>query len=103
MCPGSGAPQHCETGVTPEISNAAQARLSSFEQISDEALDKITRVLKDDRDKNFIAKNAAGVTVNRWITTGMLAASAATNEVAYATYKVTRSAGMLVFDNQARV
>ena len=76
----------------------------SFEQISwDEALDKIARVLKDDRDKNFIAKNDAGVTVNRWITTGMLAASATTNEVAFATYKVTRSMGMLVFDNQARV
>jgi formate dehydrogenase major subunit len=52
---------------------------------------------------NFIAKNNDGVTVNRWITTGFLAASATTNETAFATYKVVRSAGMLVFDNQARV
>ena len=64
---------------------------------------RIARLMKDDRDKNFVAKNAAGTTVNRWITTGFLAASATTNETAFMTYKVVRSAGMLVFDNQARV
>jgi len=55
------------------------------------------------RDKNFIAKNAAGTTVNRWTTTGMLAASATSNETAFLTWKVARSFGMVVFDNQARV
>ena len=35
--------------------------------------------------------------------TGFLAASATTNETAYLTYKVVRSLGMVVFDNQARV
>jgi formate dehydrogenase major subunit len=75
-----------------------------FERISwDEALDRVARLMKDDRDKNFIAKNNDGVTVNRWLTTGFLAASATTNETAWATYKVVRSAGMLAFDNQARV
>ena len=75
-----------------------------FERVSwDEALDRIARLMKDDRDQNFIAKNAAGATVNRWLTTGYLAASATTNETAWMTYKVVRSAGMLVFDNQARV
>lgn len=69
----------------------------------DEALDRIARMMKDDRDKNFIATNKDGVTVNRWTTTGFLAASATTNETAFATYKVVRSSGMLVFDNQARV
>jgi formate dehydrogenase major subunit len=69
----------------------------------DEALDRIARLLKDDRDKNFIAVNKDGVTVNRWITTGFLAASATTNETALATWKVVRSTGMVVFDNQARV
>ena len=59
--------------------------------------------MKDDRDKNFIATNAEGVPVNRWTTTGFLAASATTNETAFVTYKVVRSAGMVVFDNQARV
>src|SRR5687767_4392419 len=75
-----------------------------FEDISwEDALDRVARDLKDDRDANFVAQNQDGVTVNRWITTGFLAASATTNETAFLTYKVVRSAGMLVFDNQARV
>jgi formate dehydrogenase major subunit len=69
----------------------------------DFALDRIARLMKDDRDKNFIAKNPAGVTVNRWTSTGMLAASATTNETALLTWKIVRSFGMVVFDNQARV
>src|SRR4029077_20966746 len=74
-----------------------------FEQVSWEtALDRVARLMKDDSDKNFIAKNNDGVTVNRWLTTGFLAASATTNETAFCTYKVVRSAGMLAFDNQAR-
>ena len=59
--------------------------------------------MKADRDANFVAKNRDGVTVNRWTTTGFLAASATTNETAWMTYKVVRSTGILVFDNQARV
>ena len=75
-----------------------------FEKISwDQALDRIARLMKDDRDKNFVAKNSDGVTVNRWLTTGFLAASASNNEAAWATYKVVRSLGILAFDNQARV
>jgi formate dehydrogenase major subunit len=75
-----------------------------FERVSwDFALDRVARLMKDDRDRNFIAKNGDGVTVNRWVTTGILAASATSNETAWATFKVVRSAGMLAFDNQARV
>ena len=44
--------------------------------------------MKDDRDKNFIAKNDKGETVNRWLTTGFLAASASSNETGYLTHKV---------------
>jgi formate dehydrogenase major subunit len=77
---------------------------SEFKEVSwDFALDRIARLMKDDRDKNFIAKNAAGATVNRWTSTGMLAASASSSETAYLTWKVARSLGMVVFDNQARV
>lgn len=75
-----------------------------FERVSwNDALDRIARLMKDDRDKNIIEKNASGVTVNRWTTTGFLAASATTNETAWATYKVVRSTGIVAFDNQARV
>ncbi len=77
---------------------------NKFERVSwNDALDRVARLMKDDRDKNFIAKNNDGVTVNRWLTTGFLAASATTNETAFCTYKVVRGAGMLAFDNQARV
>ncbi len=77
---------------------------SEFKEVSwDFALDRIARLMKDDRDKSFVAKNAQGTTVNRWLTTGMLAASASSTETAYLTWKVARSFGMLVFDNQARV
>ncbi len=68
----------------------------------DFALDRIARLLKDDRDANFVATDN-GVTVNRWTSVGFLGASATTNETAFVTYKVLRSTGALVFDNQARV
>ena len=59
--------------------------------------------MKADRDQNFVTKTADGRTVNRWLTTGMLAASASSNETGYITHKVMRSLGVLAFDNQARV
>ncbi|CAM5788120.1 formate dehydrogenase-N subunit alpha [Castellaniella caeni] len=74
-----------------------------WQQISwDDAYDRIAKLMKADRDANFIQKNEKGETVNRWLTTGMLAASATSNEVAYITHKVIRSLGALGFDNQAR-
>ena len=69
----------------------------------DWAMTRIAKLMKEDRDKNLILKNKDGVTVNRWLSTGYLAASATSNETAFMTYKVVRSMGMLVFDNQARV
>jgi formate dehydrogenase major subunit len=77
---------------------------NAFKEVTwDFALDRIATLMKEDRDKNFIAKNKDGTTVNRWTSTGMLAASASSNETAYLTWKVARSLGMVVFDNQARV
>jgi formate dehydrogenase major subunit len=69
----------------------------------DDAFARVARLMKDDRDKNFIARNGAGATVNRWLTTGFLAASASSNESGYITHKAVRSTGILAFDNQARV
>jgi formate dehydrogenase major subunit len=69
----------------------------------DEALTRIAKHMKDDRDKNFIAKTADGLKVNRWLTTGFLAASASSNETGYLTHKIVRSLGIVAFDNQARV
>jgi formate dehydrogenase major subunit len=68
----------------------------------DWALDRIARLMKDDRDKNFIA-NSGDVIVNRWTSTACLAASASSNETGYLTVKVLRALGMTALDNQARV
>lgn len=62
--------------------------------------------MKEDLDANFVAAVAAneqGVTVNRWLSTGMLCASGASNETGFLTQKFIRALGMLAIDNQARV
>jgi formate dehydrogenase major subunit len=69
----------------------------------EDALDRIAKLMKEDRDANFVESTDDGKKVNRWLTTGMLAASASSNEVGYLTHKVARSMGLLGFDNQARV
>jgi formate dehydrogenase major subunit len=69
----------------------------------DDAFTRIAKMMKEDRDKNFVEKNADGVTVNRWVTTGFLASSACSNETGYLTQKVLRSLGMTAIDTQARI
>ncbi len=44
-----------------------------WQQISwEEAFDRIAKLMKEDRDANYIAQNAEGVTVNRWLSTGIV-------------------------------
>lgn len=85
----------------PEIREPGSSEWKRIEW--SEALDRIARLMKDDRDANFIEQNEQGQTVNRWLTTGFLAASAASNEAGYLTHKVIRSFGLVAIDNQARV
>jgi formate dehydrogenase major subunit len=67
------------------------------------SIDRIARLMKEDRDRNFVATNAKGQRVNRWPTTAVLAASASSNETGYVFHKVIRALGGVAFDNQARV
>ena len=67
------------------------------------ALERIAKLMKEDRDRRFIAQNDKGQTVNRWPTVGFLAASASSNEAGYITHKILRSFGIVALDNQARV
>lgn len=69
----------------------------------DDALTRIARHMKADRDKNFVTQNAKGVTVNRWNTTGMLVSSASSNEAGYLSVKMLRAMGMVTLDTQARI
>ncbi|GAS34805.1 formate dehydrogenase-O major subunit precursor [Salmonella enterica] len=59
--------------------------------------------MKEDRDANYQAQNAEGVTDNRRLTTGMLRASTSSNETGYLTHIFSHALGMLAADNKARV
>ena len=77
---------------------------NKFERVTwDFAMDRIAKLMKEDRDKNFIAKNRDGVTVNRWLTTGFFGTSAQSNEAGYLVYKFVRSTGILALEDQARI
>ncbi len=75
-----------------------------FERVSwDFAMERIARLMKDDRDANFKVTNKDGVTVNRWPTMGFLAGCATSNETGWLTHKVVRGLGIIQVDNQARI
>ena len=85
----------------PEVREAGS---NEWKRISwDDAITRITTHMKKDRDANLIEKNADGVTVNRWNTTGFLASSAANNESGYITVKILRNLGIVALDTQARI
>lgn len=69
----------------------------------DDALTRIAKHMKADRDANFVETNDKGVTVNRWNSTAILASSAASNETGYLTVKAARVMGMVAIDTQARI
>jgi formate dehydrogenase major subunit len=69
----------------------------------DDALNRIAKHLKADRDANFVEQNDKGITVNRWNTTGLLVSSASSNESGYLVVKSARAMGMVALDTQARI
>lgn len=69
----------------------------------EDAITRIARLMKEDRDQNFVTVNDKGQLVNRWNTTGLVAASTANNESLYLTSKWLRSLGMVTADTQARI
>lgn len=105
LCPkGAGLLDfvHSDTRITFPEYRAPGA--TAWTRVSwDWALERIAKLLKEDRDRNFTPKNDKGQTVNRWTSVGFLAASAASNEAGYITHKVLRSLGLVTLDNQARV
>ena len=105
LCPkGAGILDYVKSPNRLRFPEVREPGTNEWKRLSwDEALGRITKLMKEDRDANFIATNEAGQSVNRWTTTGFLAASASSNEAGYITHKVMRSTGAIVFDNQARV
>ena len=105
LCPkGAGLLDFVHSENRLKYPEVREAGATEWKRVGwEEALTRISTLMKADRDANFVPTTADGKVVNRWITTGMLAASASSNESGYITHKVMRSMGMLVFDNQARV
>jgi formate dehydrogenase major subunit len=69
----------------------------------DDALTRVAKHMKADRDANLVETNDKGVTVNRWNTTGFLISSAISNEPGYLSVKMARALGMVAIDTQARI
>ena len=105
LCPkGAGLMDMVNSPKRLKFPEVREPGTNEWKRISwHDAFERIAKHMKADRVANFIAKNAAGVTVNRWNTMGLLASSSASNESGYITHKVLRSLGSVAFDTQARI
>ena len=105
LCPkGEGLLDMIDSPDRLQFPEVREPGSKEFKRISwEEALTRIAKRMKADRDKNFVAKNADGLTVNRWNTFGMLVSSASNNESGYMTAKILRSMGVVALDTQARI
>ena len=105
LCPkGAGLADMINSPNRLKYPEVREAGSSEWKRISwDDALTRIAKHMKADRDKNFIAQNDKGVTVNRWNTTGFLISSASSNEAGYLSVKTARGMGMVAIDTQARI
>jgi formate dehydrogenase major subunit len=85
----------------PEV---REAGANDWKRISwDEALTRIAKHIKADRDANFVEKLADGRVVNRFPTLGLVGSSAVNNEAGYLTVKVARALGLVGVETQARI
>jgi formate dehydrogenase major subunit len=105
LCPkGAGLLDFVHSPTRLKVPEVREPGAKEWKQISwNEALDRVARHLKADRDAAFVEKNDKGETVNRWNTTGFLVASAMTNEAGYLTVKMARAMGVTAIDTQARI
>ncbi|MDR3437569.1 formate dehydrogenase-N subunit alpha [Telmatospirillum sp.] len=105
LCPkGAGLLDYVHSPNRLKYPEVREAGSKEWKRISwHEAIGRIARHMKTDRDANVVAKNAAGVPINRWLSTAMLTASASSNETGILSQKFMRSLGIIATDAQARV
>lgn len=105
LCPkGAGLKDMIHSANRLKWPEVREPGSNEWKQISwVDAIDRIAKHMKADRDANFVAQNKDGVTVNRWQSTAFLASSATSNEAGYLTVKVLRSLGVTSLDTQARI
>jgi formate dehydrogenase major subunit len=105
LCPkGAGVMDMIQSKDRVKFPQVREPGSNEWKRISwDEALTRVAKHMKADRDANFIAKNDKGTTVNRWNSTFFLVSSASSNESGYLSVKVARSLGIVTLDTQARI
>jgi formate dehydrogenase major subunit len=105
LCPkGAAALDYIRSKTRVQHPMYRRPGANQFERVTwDFAMDRIARLMKADRDANFIDKNTDGVTVSRWPTMAFLSGSSCTNETGWITWKVTRGLGFLQLEYQARI
>lgn len=105
LCPkGAGVMDMIQSPNRVLQPQVREAGAKEWKTISwDEALTRVAKHMKADRDANLVKTNDKGLTVNRWNTTGYLISSASSNESGYLAVKVARGLGMVGIDTQARI
>ncbi|PIU32702.1 MAG: formate dehydrogenase, partial [Syntrophobacteraceae bacterium CG07_land_8_20_14_0_80_61_8] len=66
-------------------------------------MERIARRIKDQRDQDFMRKNASGAEVNRLESVFHLGSSQVSNEEAAVLHQMVRAFGIVHFDHQARI
>lgn len=85
----------------PEV---REAGANEWKRISwDDALTRIAKHIKADRDANFVEQTGDGKIVNRLTTLGLVGSSAVNNEAGYLTVKMARALGLVGVETQARI
>jgi len=105
LCPkGAGVADMINSPNRLKYPEVREPGSKEWKRISwDDALTRVAKHMKADRDKNFVTKNDKGVTVNRWNSTGFLISSASSNEAGYLSVKMLRAMGVIALDTQARI
>lgn len=105
LCPkGAGVLDMIQSPNRVRTPQVREPGSNEWKRISwDEALTRVAKRMKADRDANFIKANDKGVTVNRWNSTGFLISSASSNESGYLSVKIARGLGIVTLDTQARI
>ena len=105
LCPkGAGVMDMIQSASRVKFPQVREAGSNEWKRLSwDDALTRVAKHMKADRDANLVKTNDKGVTVNRWNTSALLVSSASSNESGYLTVKVARGLGMVALDTQARI
>jgi formate dehydrogenase major subunit len=105
LCPKGAAAIDCIRSKTRvQYPMYRKPGTKSFERASwDFALERIAKLMEDDRDANLHRKEQGWCGGPSLGDDGFLAGSSLTNEGSWLTYKVARGLGLLQIENQARI